>query len=141
MKRWVEIVGRVYGGDLSRPALASLAPSVLRCAEGGDGVAIAVIRSTAEGLAKKIVAVSRRLGVNREDGLSSCGALLMAPPLLRSFVEESLRSKRLNMSLLPVRLPVVLGAVVLAWEHAGNILDESELVKLESVAASLSSEA
>ncbi len=137
----MEIVGRVYGGDLSRPALASLAPSVLRCAEGGDGVAIAVIRSTAEGLAKKIVAVSRRLGVNREDGLYYCGALLMAPPLLRSFVEESLRSKRLNMSLLPVRLPVVLGAVVLAWERAGNILDESELVKLESVAASLSSEA
>ena len=141
MKRWVEIVGRVYGGDLSRPALASLAPSVLRCAEGGDSLAIAVIRSTAEGFAKKIVAVSRRLGVNREDGLSYCGALLMAPPLLRSFVEESLRSKRLNMSLLPVRLPVVPGAVVLAWERAGNILDESELVKLESVAASLSSEA
>ena len=76
-----------------------------------------------------------------EDGLSYCGALLMAPALLRSFVEELLRSKRLNMSLLPVRLPAVLGAVVLAWERAGNILDESELVKLGSVAASLSSEA
>ena len=45
------------------------------------------------------------------------------------------------MRLMPVWLPAVLGAVVLAWEHAGSILDESELVQLESVAPSLLSEA
>ena len=64
-----------------------MAPSVLRCAEGGDGVAIAVLRSTAEGLAKQIIAVSRRLGVDREDGLSRFGGFLMDPPLLWFFVE------------------------------------------------------
>lgn len=42
------------------PVPASLAPSIIRCAEVGDGVAIAVIPSTPEGLAKQIVAVLRR---------------------------------------------------------------------------------
>ena len=132
MKWWVEIVGRVYGGDLNR---SSLAPSVVRCAEGGDGVAIAVNRSTVEGPAKQIAAVSLRSGVNREDGLSYCSGLLTGASLLWSFVEESLRSKELNMRLLPVRLPAVLVAVVLAWERAGSVLDKSEPVELESVAA------
>ena len=141
IKEWAEIVSRVYGGDLDRPALASLAPSIMRCAEEGDRVAIAVIRSTAEGLAKQIAAVSRRSGIDKEDGLSYCGGLLTGAPLLRYFVEESLRSKGIDMRLMPVRLPAVLGAVVLAWEHTGSVLGESELAQLESVAASLLSEA
>ena len=45
------------------------------------------------------------------------------------------------MRLLPARLPAVLSAFALAWERAGSILDESELAKLESLAASLLSEA
>ena len=118
MKWWMEIVGRVYGDDLNRP---SLAPSVVHCAEGGDGVAIA--------------AVSLRSGVNREDSLSHCGGLLTSAPLLWSFVEESLRSKGLNMRLLPVWLPAVLVVVLLAWERAESILDKSEQVELESAAA------
>ena len=77
MKWWMEIVGRVYGDDLNRP---SLAPSVVRCAEGGDGFAVAVIRSSAKGPAKQIAAVSLRSGVNREDGLSYCGRLFTGAP-------------------------------------------------------------
>ena len=73
--------------------------------------------------------------------LSYCGGILTGAPLLRFFVEESLRSKGLNMRLLPARLPAVLSAFALAWERAGSILDESELAKLESLAASLLSEA
>ena len=141
IKEWAEIVGRVYRGGLDRPALASLAPSIMCCAEGGDRVAIAVIRTNAEGLAKQIAAVSRRPGIDRDDGLSYCDGLIKAAPLLRHFVEESLRSKGLDMRLMPVRLPAVLGVVVLAWEHAGSVLCESELTQLESVAPSLLSEA
>ena len=78
MKWWMEIVGRVYGGDLNR---LSLDPYVVRCAEGGDGVSVAVIRSNAKGPAKQIAAaVSLRSGVNREDGLSYCGGLLTGAP-------------------------------------------------------------
>lgn len=61
----------------------------------------------------------------------------MDAPLLRSFVELSLGSEGLNMRL----LPVVLGAVVLAWEYVRKTMNESELAKLESVTASLLSEA
>ena len=50
---------------------------------------------------------------------------VMRAPLLRYFVEESLGSKGLYMRLMPVRLPAILGAVVLAWEHAGSMLGES----------------
>jgi N-acetylglucosamine kinase-like BadF-type ATPase len=132
MKWWMEIVGRVYGDDLNRP---SLAPSVVHCAEGGGGVAIAVIRFIAKEPAKQIAVVSLRSGVNREDSLSHCGGLLTSAPLLWSFLEESLRSKGLNMRLLPVWLPAILVAVLLAWERAESILDKSEQVELESAAA------
>ena len=122
MKGWVEIVARVYGGYLGRSALASLAPCIMRCAER---------------LANKSFPFHGVQVVDRKEILSYCGGILTGAPLLRSFVEESLRSEGLGMRL----LPAVLGAVVLARERAGSILDEFVLVKLELLASSLLSEA
>ena len=45
------------------------------------------------------------------------------------------------MRLREARLPPVIGAVLLAWERVGSPLDESELDKLEAVAAELYPEA
>ena len=88
MKGWVEIFARVYGGYLGRYALASLAPCIMRCAER---------------LANKSFPLHGVQVVGREEILSYCGGILTGAPLLRSFVEESLRSEGLDMRLLPVR--------------------------------------
>lgn len=141
LRGWTELVGRVYGGDLDRPTLARLAPTILRCAEGGDRVAIGVVRSAADGLAGQVAAVTRRLGIDREDALSYAGGLLTGSSLLRTHIEEALRCKGVRMRLRAARLPPVLGAVLLAWERVGSPLDESELDKLEAVAAELYPEA
>lgn len=141
MEGWTEIVARVYGGDLDRSDLAALAPCILRCAECGDGVARKVVRSTAERFAGQIAAVVRRLKIDRKDGLSYGGGLFTGSSFLRSCVENALQSSGVGLRLMPVRLPAVLGAVVLAWERVGIELDESDLVELESVATSLVFEA
>lgn len=141
LRSWTELVGRVYGGDLDRPALAQLAPTILRCAEGGDRVAVDVVRSAAEGLAGQIAAVTRRLGIDREDALSYAGGLLTGSSMLRAHVKEALRYKGVRMRLRAARLPPVLGAVLLAWDRVGSPLDESEIDKLEAVATELYPEA
>ena len=141
LRGWTELVGRVYGGDLDRPTLAQLAPTILRCAEEGDRVAVDVVRSAADGLAGQIAAVTRRLSIDREDALSYAGGLLNGSPVLRAHIEEALRYKGVDMRLRAVRLPPVLGAVLLAWERLGSPLDESELDKLEAVATELYPEA
>jgi len=141
LRGWTELVGRVYGGDLDRSALARLAPTILRCAEGGDRVAVDVVRSAADGLAGQIAAVTRRLGIDREDALSYTGGLLTCSPSLRVHIEEALRYRGVSMRLRAARLPPVLGAVLLAWERVGSPLDESELNKLEVVATELYPEA
>ena len=141
LRGWTELVGRVYGGDLDRPALARLAPTILRCAEGGDRVAVDVVRSAADGLAGQVAAVTRRLGIDGEDALSYAGGLLTGSSVLRAHVEEALSYRGVRMRLRAARLPPVLGAVLLAWERVGSPLDESELDKLEAVATELYPEA
>ena len=76
--------------DLDRPALARLAPTILRCAEEGDRVAVDVVRSAADGLAGQVAAVTRRLGIDGEDALSYAGGLLTGSSVLRAHVEEAL---------------------------------------------------
>lgn len=137
MEAWEGVVPRVYGGDLTRARLAALAPQVLQEAEGGDRVALDILAEAAGGIARQIAAVARRLDLAKDGYWAPSGGLVTASAFFCERIEDALRSQGVLLTRVPVRLPPVLGAVLLAWEALGIALDRVVTDKLDAVASEL----
>lgn len=106
-----QLVGRVYGRNLSREQIAGLARCVFECSEN-DETARAIVESAADDLARMVGTVARvlMLPANRYP-LALAGGVLVGQPDLRDSIARrlSLHSSNVHVVEEPVR-----GAVVMA---------------------------
>lgn len=82
----------VYFSRRGKSDIAALAPLVLRCAEQGDAVSLAILRRGAAELARLVSAVTGRLGLDKKSPCALAGGLLAENNIYRRTVCEALTS-------------------------------------------------
>lgn len=110
-----DLVARVYRSGLTHTDIAQLAPSVVQCAERGDGVAKRLVVEAAEALARGVAAVSHTLELSSAPfPLALTGGLILGAEFLREQLWRAL--ERHHCECAPVELVrhPVRGAVRLA---------------------------
>lgn len=80
----------VYFSRRGKSDIAALAPLVLRCAEQGDAVSLAILRRGATELARLVSAVTSRLGLDKKSPCALAGGLLAENNIYRRTVCEAL---------------------------------------------------
>ncbi|MGM9547394.1 MAG: N-acetylglucosamine kinase [Oscillospiraceae bacterium] len=80
----------VYFSRRGKSDIAALAPLVLRCAEQGDAVSLAILRRGATELARLVSAVTGRLGLDKKSPCALAGGLLAENNIYRRTVCEAL---------------------------------------------------
>lgn len=80
----------VYFSRRGKSDIAALAPLVLRCAEQGDAVSLAILRRGATELARLVSAVTGRLGLENKSPCALAGGLLAENNIYRRTVCEAL---------------------------------------------------
>ena len=80
----------VYFSRRGKSDIAALAPLVLRCAEQGDAVSLAILRRGATELARLVSAVTGRLGLDKKSPCALAGGLLAENNIYRRTVCETL---------------------------------------------------
>lgn len=116
-----EIITRVYRSGASHTALAQLAPTVVREAEGGDVVALQITSQAASQLARSVLAVSHSLHFGAPFPLALTGGLLLGAEFYRALFLRA--TSALGCACQPIALvhDPVKGAVRLARELALNV--------------------
>ena len=76
----------VYFSRRGKSDIAALAPLVLRCAEQGDAVSLAILRRGATELARLVSAVTGRLGLDKKSPCALAGGLLAENNIYRRTV-------------------------------------------------------
>jgi glucosamine kinase len=112
-----EIFRKLHHEGVARSAVAALAPRVVAHAEAGDEVARGILGAGAEGLVTMAVTVARRLGLDRVE-LSLTGGLITHSACFRRMFLDRLGVSLSGFTLAEDGLAPVLGAVMLAYEHA-----------------------
>jgi N-acetylglucosamine kinase-like BadF-type ATPase len=109
-----EIIGRVYGTDLSRDELAQLSRVVFDAAME-DGVAAEIVTHAAEELARMTATLASKLQFAAGDyTLALTGSVLIHQPRLRELLMELLRDAGAEPDHVQVVTDPVAGAIVLA---------------------------
>ena len=80
----------VYFSRRGKSDIAALAPLVLRCAEQGDAVSLAILHRGATELARLVSAVTGRLGLDKKSPCALAGGLLAENNIYRRTVCEAL---------------------------------------------------
>jgi N-acetylglucosamine kinase-like BadF-type ATPase len=111
----------IHTGRLPMSVLTGLAPLVLAAARAGDQVAGAIVDRLGDELATMIIALIRRLRlVKRQVDVVLGGGLLQAGDArLLDRVRAGVLATATRASLIPLTLPPVTGAALLALEAAG----------------------
>ncbi len=101
-----------------RAAVAGLARVVDRQAKRGDLVARSIVRRAASALTRTTVSVLRR--IPEATAVIVTGGALSPGTLLRVWLRSSLRAAVPGVSIRPLRVPPVVGAVLMACSMAGG---------------------
>jgi N-acetylmuramic acid 6-phosphate etherase len=102
LKQPQELIGAIYGGGLTRTALAALAPMVFEAADIGDEIAGAIIHKGADQLAVAVAAVARQLKLASPFPLALAGGLLLASESYRARLLQALGASEIELE--PVTL-------------------------------------
>jgi N-acetylglucosamine kinase-like BadF-type ATPase len=114
MRREVEIGGR-------------FAPQVFECAAGGDAVAQAIVQRAGETIGANVISVARELemlGVPF-DLVTAGGVFSSRSPLLYQSLSEALAEEAVQVNLVPLNAPPVVGAVLLALDLLDLMLPDT----------------
>jgi N-acetylglucosamine kinase-like BadF-type ATPase len=119
---WDTLVGAVYGGDLSRVAIASLAGTVARAAEAGDFVARRILMRSGRVLARLAEAVyEKALGNGAEQvEVALVGSLWDAGASLRDMFERSVERFAPSATIARSETDPAYGAALIAVERLGS---------------------
>jgi N-acetylglucosamine kinase-like BadF-type ATPase len=108
-----------YNGAYTRTAFASFAPLVTESAQMGDAVALGILHSAANELARYTEAVFRTLFSELETAqVATIGGVFRSAPLRRSF-EEILR-RHIRCTVTPPKFEPAAGALLDALRLDGN---------------------
>ncbi len=106
--------------DVTR--IASLAPLTLQAAEGGDEVALEIVRRGADELSRMAYTVAERIGfLGQPVPLTMVGGLVESNGLYKREVTAAIARCLPQCQIQDPELPPVLGAVLLALESAGTL--------------------
>lgn len=98
---------------------AKIAPKIFQVAEGGDSVAHQIIGWAAEHLADMVIGVVRQLGFQQKTfELVEMGGVFQAGKLLVDPFRAAVHEQAPGACFVPLKVPPVVGAVLLAAEHA-----------------------
>jgi N-acetylglucosamine kinase-like BadF-type ATPase len=110
-----ELVGAVYRSGRTHAQLAVLAPLVVQLAEGGDTIALQLVRTAAEELARAAHAVSAALRLQaRAFPLALTGGVLLGSDFYRAQLLDALAQRGAHVAPVQSVHHPVLGAVRLA---------------------------
>jgi N-acetylglucosamine kinase-like BadF-type ATPase len=130
IESWDRAVRKVYGGEVGRKQIAALGPQVFAVARQGDEVALRIVAEAGTALGRQVGAVGARLEMTGRADLACVGGVFseveMLWPALEAAAAETVESLRRREPL----LPPVLGAVLLAWQQAGWIVDGKWVAEL-----------
>jgi N-acetylglucosamine kinase-like BadF-type ATPase len=144
--RFVQLTGSRNAGDLlervARRSLeldAAMAPQVLDAAQGGDEVALGIVRRAGRELGENAVAIIRRLGLEGEtfDVVLAGGVLRAGNRTMLDALEEVVRQAAPLAHLALLTEPPVVGAVLLAFEAVGTPLSGDSHCRLREEAENL----
>jgi N-acetylglucosamine kinase-like BadF-type ATPase len=114
------------------PDLGYLARALLDEATAGDPAAVRICRQHGAALGDYALVAARRVGIENTDfTLVMAGGVLRHPsPVLKAALVERVRSAAPGVRPVMSRFEPVVGAVLLALEAAGVIVDEPLLARL-----------
>jgi N-acetylglucosamine kinase-like BadF-type ATPase len=109
-----DLMHHLYVKGMSRAEVAALASFVLEAARQGDPAARELIERGAGELARCVLAVARRLGLEAGCEVALSGGLTQAGPVYRSPLEHAIRLSLPGCRLTLAEQPPVIGACLLA---------------------------
>jgi N-acetylglucosamine kinase-like BadF-type ATPase len=115
-----EMMHRLYVVGLSRAETAALAPLVIKAAEEGDAVSIALIDRAADELARMAQAVAAKLTFPPDVAVTALGGLALSGPTFAAPLAAALARRLPDCRIVAPILPSVLGAVLLALDEIGQ---------------------
>ncbi len=117
-----DLLHRIYVTGLSRLEIAALAPVVLEVANGGDAVALELLKRGSILLAECVNAVAKQLHLEHEAvEIAAVGGLYAASALLRSELQRAVLESLPKSRMTQPELPPVLGACLLALRLLGDV--------------------
>ena len=127
------IIARVYAGHMTVSEVASLSTLVSQAADGGDEVALRMLREKGRILAELVVSAASRLGMLQTPfGVSLNGGVFRAGRPILGPLEESVRAAAPRAAIVEPRLPPPCGAVVLLLRRAGTEVDGRLVARMRS---------
>jgi len=127
------IIARVYPGHMTVSEIASLSTLVSEAAEGGDEVALGILKEKGEILgelvvtaASKLEMLGSRFGVSLNGGVFGAGRPLLGP------LEGTIHAAAALAEVVEPRLPPACGAVVLLLGRAGVEVDDAVVDTMRS---------
>ncbi len=125
----------IYAAGFSRERISLLSPKVVQAADAGDAAAIEIIQNAGEELARTALGVMRQLfAPGTPVDVYKTGGVFKAGPLLLDPFSALLRREWPEAQPREPRFPPAVGALVLAAQSVGIVVDAAWL---ENAAASL----
>jgi N-acetylglucosamine kinase-like BadF-type ATPase len=127
------IVARVYAGHMTVSQIASLSALVSEAADGGDEVALQILREKGRVLGALVVSAASRLGMlETRFGVSLNGGVFKSGQPVLGPLEDTVRAAVPLARLVEPKLPPACGAVVLLLRRAGVDVDGRLVARMRS---------
>ncbi|NLO74049.1 MAG: hypothetical protein GX100_08110 [candidate division WS1 bacterium] len=118
-----ELVRMVYGGRMGRAQIAALCPTVVAHAEGGDSMALEVLRGAAGELCGSVSIVLNELGlVGAGYPVIGVGGVIQGVPLYWEILSDMIRHLDPTLTFIVPPVKLVMGAVFEAMARTGLVV-------------------
>jgi N-acetylglucosamine kinase-like BadF-type ATPase len=127
------IIARVYAKHMPVSEIASLSALVSQAADGGDEVAVGILREKGHILGELVVSAAARLGMLKAPfGVSLTGGVFKAGTPILEPLEERIHASAPRAAVVEPKLAPVCGAVVLLLRRAGTEVDSRLVARMRS---------
>jgi N-acetylglucosamine kinase-like BadF-type ATPase len=127
------IIAQVYAGHITVSEIASLSALVSEAAEGGDAVALEILREKGGILGELVVSAASRLGMLKTPfGVSFNGGVFKAGMPILGPLEERIRAAAPQAGIVERKLAPACGAVVLLMRRAETEVDGHLVARMRS---------
>lgn len=129
-----DLLPRVYTDGMGVSEIASLAPTILECAENGDRRALALLEEGVQGLAALIAGAGRAIGADRNPlPVVFAGGLAESKIRYSAMLREAVLALDCVSSIHEPELPPVCGSLLLAMQKEGVEPSAALIERLKSL--------
>jgi N-acetylglucosamine kinase len=112
--------------------IAALAPLVMRAAESGDAVAVAILDANAQGLAECVATAVNRAALSEDFPVVFAGGVARSGPPFQSMLETAITRKLPGARFVDLQMPLECGAATMALRAAGIDVTPQTVFNLNS---------